>query len=46
MPARSSIAAPTGVRNHFGAISVRKKAMPKLTGTAISMAMKAVTRVP
>ena len=29
-----------------GATSVRKKAMPKLTGTAISMAISAVTNVP
>ena len=39
MPASSSMAVPTGPRSHFGAISVRNKAMPKLTGTAISMAM-------
>ncbi len=29
-----------------GATSVRKKAMPKLTGTAISIAITAVTMVP
>ena len=46
MPASSSTAAPTGPRSHFGAISVRNIAMPKLTGTAMSMAMNAVTRVP
>jgi hypothetical protein len=32
-------------RSHFGATSVRNIAMPKLTGTAISIAM-AVTSVP
>ena len=42
MPASSSIAVPTGPRIQRGATSVRKKAMPKLTGTAISMAMTAV----
>ena len=46
MPASSSIAVPTGVRIQRGATSVRKNAMPKLTGTAISMAMTAVTTVP
>ena len=33
MPASSSIAVPTGPRSQRGATSVRKKAMPKLTGT-------------
>ena len=46
MPASSSIAAPTGVRSHGGATSVRNRAMPKLTGTAISSASVAVTTVP
>ena len=46
MPASSSIAEPTGVRSQGGATSVRNRAMPKLTGTAISMAISAVTRVP
>ncbi len=46
MPASSSIAVPTGPRNQRGATSVRKNAIPKLTGTAISIAITAVTRVP
>ena len=46
MPASSSMAVPTGPRSQRGATSVRKKAMPKLTGTAISMAISAVTTVP
>ncbi len=46
MPASNSIAADTGPRIQDGATSVRKTAMPKLTGTAISIAMPAVTRVP
>src|SRR5678809_1491117 len=39
MPASSSIAVPTGPRIHFGAISVRNIAMPKLTGTAMIIAV-------
>ncbi len=46
MPASSSMAVPTGPRSQRGATSVRKKAMPKLTGTAMTIAMTAVTRVP
>jgi hypothetical protein len=46
MPASNSIAEPTVVRIHFGATSVRNIAMPKLTGTAISIAISAVTSVP
>ena len=46
MPASSSIAELTGPRSQRGATSVRKKAMPKLTGTAMSIAMTAVTTVP
>lgn len=46
MPASSSMAEATGVRSHGGATSVRNRAMPKLTGTAISIAINAVTRVP
>ena len=46
MPASSSIAALTGPRSQRGATSVRKNAMPKLTGTAISIAISAVTSVP
>ena len=40
------MAVPTGPRIHLGATSVRNIAMPKLTGTAMSMATKAVTSVP
>ena len=46
MPASSSIAEPTGPRSQAGATSVRYKAIPKLTGTPINMAIAAVTRVP
>ena len=38
MAASSSIAVPTGPRSQGGASSVRKKAMPKATGTASRMA--------
>jgi hypothetical protein len=34
------------VRIHVGAISVRNIAIPKLTGTAMSIAINAVTNVP
>ncbi len=44
--ASSSIATPTGRLSQDGASSVRKMAIPRLTGTANSMAMKEVTRVP
>ena len=46
MPASSSIAAPIVPRIHFGAISVRNMAMPKLIGTAMIIAISAVTTVP
>ena len=46
MAASSSIAVPSGRRSQAGAISVRKSAMPKLTGTAISSAITEVTSVP
>ena len=46
MPASSSIAEATGPRSQAGATSVRKTAMPKLTGTAMIIAIAAVTRVP
>ena len=44
--ASSSIATPTGRFSQAGAICVRKMAMPKLSGTAISMAITEVTTVP
>ena len=44
--ASSSTAVPIGRRSHSGAISVRKKAMPKASGTAITSASVAVTTVP
>ncbi len=44
--ASSSIAMPSGRFSHFGDSSVRKIAMPKLTGTAISSAMRLVISVP
>ena len=37
---------PIGRRSHSGHSSVRKIAMPRPTGTAISMAMIEVTIVP
>src|SRR5229473_3144920 len=46
MPASSSIAMPIGRRSHCGQSSVRKIAIPRPTGMAISMAMKEVTSVP
>src|SRR5579859_2999730 len=46
MPASSSIAIPIGRRSHCGHSSVRKIAMPRPTGIAISIAMKEVTSVP
>ena len=45
-PASSSTAVPSGRRSQTGQISVRNSAMPKLTGNAISKAMKEVARVP
>src|SRR6187402_403338 len=46
IPASSSMAELTGPRNQLGAISVRNRAMPKLTGTAKISAMSAVVTVP
>jgi hypothetical protein len=46
MPASNSTAAAIGVRSHEGATSVRKMATPKLTGTAMIMAMSELTSVP
>ena len=44
--ASSSIAVPTGLRIHCGAISVRKKAIPKASGTERISANTDVTSVP
>jgi hypothetical protein len=44
--AKSSTAVPTGRRIQGGANSVRKKATPKASGTAMIMARMAVTMVP
>ena len=44
--ASSSIAVPRGRLSHGGESSVRKRAMPKLTGTPITSAMVEVTSVP
>jgi hypothetical protein len=46
MPARSSMAMPMVRLSRSGQISVRKNAMPRLTGTPISMAITDVTIVP
>ena len=46
MPASSSIATPIGRRSRSGQISVRKMAMPKLTGMPMIMAISEVTMVP
>ncbi len=46
MPASSSMAMAIGRRSQSGQSSVRKKATIRPTGTAISMAMNEVTRVP
>ena len=40
------MAVPIGRRSQSGESSVRKSAMPKLTGTAIKSAMEDVTSVP
>ena len=40
------MAVPSGRFSQAGASSVRKSAMPKLTGTAISSAMAEVISVP
>ena len=44
--ASSSMAVPSGRRNHTGDNSVRNSAMPKLTGTAMISAISDVTIVP
>ena len=44
--ASSSMAVPSGRRSQAGDSSVRNRAMPKLTGTAISRAMAEVISVP
>ena len=44
--ASSSMAVPSGLRKRMGQVSVKKTAMPKLKGTAIKMAIVAVTTVP
>ena len=44
--ARSSMAVPSGLRSQGGDISVRNKAMPKLTGMAINRAINEVSSVP
>lgn len=44
--ASSSTAMPSGRRSQLGESSVRKSAMPKLTGTAMSSAMNEVISVP
>jgi len=46
MPASSSTAMPSGRASFAGHISVRKTAMPKLTGTAIASAIADVAIVP
>ena len=46
MAASNSMAVPKGRFNQAGDNSVRKMAMPKLTGTAISKAMNEVISVP
>jgi hypothetical protein len=44
--ASSSMAVPNGRLSQLGESSVRKSAMPKLTGTAITSAMNEVASVP
>ena len=44
--ASNSTAVPSGLRKGPGQSSVRKTAIPKLNGTAISNAIKEVTKVP
>ena len=46
MAASNSMAVPSGRRSHPGDNSVRKMAMPKLTGTAMTRAMMEVINVP
>ena len=45
-PVARSIAMPSGWRIQAGATSVRNRAMPKLTGTAMIIAMMVLTTVP
>ena len=44
--ANNSIAVPSGLFNQSGESSVKKIAIPKLIGTAISIAINDVTKVP
>ncbi|MNT82833.1 hypothetical protein D3C72_2226190 [compost metagenome] len=44
--ASNSMAVPSGRLSQTGESSVRNRAMPKLTGTAISKAMADVAKVP
>ena len=44
--ANNSTAVPSGRLNDGGQISVKKKAMPKLSGTAINRAIIDETKVP
>ena len=44
--ANSSMAVPKGRLNRMGQVSVKKTAMPKLRGNAITIAMVAVATVP
>ena len=46
MPASNSIAMPIGRRSHCGHSSVRKSAISKPIGTAMSIAINDVTAVP
>ena len=45
-PASSSMAVPSGRRSQTGQLSVRKTAMPKLTGTPTNNAINDVLSVP
>src|SRR5438445_3970810 len=45
-PANNSTAVPNERRNQTGQISVRNKAIPKLTGNAIRSAISEVDKVP
>ena len=44
--ANNSTAVPSGRRKDIGHVSVKKTAIPKLTGTAINNAIIDVIRVP
>ncbi|MNL62655.1 hypothetical protein D3C87_1866950 [compost metagenome] len=44
--ASNSTAVPKGRRSHTGQVSVKNKAMPNASGTAISNAMPALAKVP